>query len=210
MRPENESLVQDWLLWLTANFFGYAFWFCLGALPLVILGDRDNDFTGVLFFSSLGVMTGLAQWLVVVRWHIRQAGWWILATAIGWPTGLFAGIAVASWVNVGNEQAGIAVWIVLGAALGLTQWLVLRNKVQHAEWWILASMALWSTSGLIGIKVADAVNGPSVTVASSADFAGILTTLAFAESTKGLVLVWLLHRPIPDNISPVSLTADQH
>ncbi len=210
MGPENETLIQDWLLWLVANFFGYAFWFCLGALPLVIFGDGDSDFTIILFLSSQGVMTGLAQWLVVIRWHIRQAGWWILATAIGWPIGVFAGTAIGSRVSVANEQAGILVWAVLGAALGLTQWLVLRNKVEHAERWIFASTALWGISGFIGIKVTEVVNGPSVIVTSSTEIAGILTTWALAESTKGLVLVWLLHRPIPDSISPVSLTTDKH
>ena len=210
MSPENEMLVQDWLLWLVANFFGYAFWFCLGALPLVILGDRDNDFTGVLFLSSQGVMTGLAQWLVVIRWHIGQAGWWILATAIGWPLGLFAGTAVVSRVNVVNEQAAIVVWAVLGASLGLTQWLVLRNKVEHAEWWIFASTALWAISGFIGIKVIEVVNGPSVIVTSSTELVVILTTWGLAESIKGVVLVRLLHRPIPDSISLASLTTAKH
>ena len=188
-------------MWLVANFFGYTFWFCVGALPLVILGDRDNDFTGVLFLSSQGLITGLAQWLVVIRWHIRQARWWILATAIGWPIGLFGGIAVLSGVSVADGQASI-VWAVLGASLGLAQWLVLRNKVQRAEWWIFANTALWGISGLIGVKVTAAVNGPSVIVTSSADLAGILTTWALAEITRGLILSWLLHRPFHATTSP--------
>jgi len=65
---------------------------------------------------------------------------WVAATALGW---------LAGWLLLG--EVGI------GAALGLTQWLVLRREVSDtkAAWWILASAVAWFvgweiiTAGLI-------------------------------------------------------------
>lgn len=199
MESKNGSILQDWLLWLIVNFLGNVIWFCSCATPLVIIGDRDNDTALLLFYVSQAILTGVAQWWVI-RWHVHQAGWWILATAIGCPVGLLLGIALVSGVSIASLSASI-VWVVLGTSLGFTQWLVLRKRVQHAAWWIFASAALWGVSGLIGVQITAIVNGASVIVTSAASGAGLLTTCVLAESTRGLVLSWLLHRPTHGKIN---------
>ena len=193
MTTESKLVIKDWIAWLIANFLGYALWFGLCAFPLVVTGDRDSDSTVLLFLSSQAAIVGLAQWYVI-REHLRQAGWWVLATAIGWPVGLWIGI---TFMNKGSIVGGSAsiVWIAIGITLGLTQWLVLWNKVWHAEAWILVSIALWGASGLLGDKTTELINGSSLSVTSSASLAGILTTWASAECTRGLALMWLLRKP---------------
>jgi len=201
MNTERDSVAQDWLLWLVMNVLGYAGWICSCAIPLVVVADRDNDFAGFLFLGGQGVVTGLAQWLVI-RWRIPRAGWWIFATAIGWPAGLLAGIALLAGSNIADDRAGILVLATLGASLGLAQWFVLRGKVRNAEWWILVSTATWAVSGFVGATVTTAVNTDPIIVTSAATLAGLLTTWALAESMRGVVLSWLLHRPVAVGTKP--------
>ena len=48
---------------------------------------------GALAGAIFGALLGAAQWLVLRR-QASQAGWWILASAIGWTVGLGVGSAV--------------------------------------------------------------------------------------------------------------------
>jgi hypothetical protein len=182
MPGEKKSILQDWLLWLLANFFGSVAWLCLGVLPFAIFADIDNPVVGFLVLVGPGLMIGLAQWLFVIRWHIRHAGWWVAATGIGLPVGLLVVLMMGSWaavVSLPNTLVGY----ILGAALGSVQWPVLRGKVRHAAWWIFASTAIWGLSGMAGAQLTSS--------------SGVRFTLVVAESLSVIVLVWLLHRPVP-------------
>jgi hypothetical protein len=176
---------------LLANFFGSVAWLCLGVLPFVVFGDKDNTVVGFFVMVSQGLMVGLAQWLFVIRWHIRDAGWWVVATGIGLPVGLLVFIIVGSWVEA-VIFPNYLVGFVLGAALGSVQWPVLRGKVRRAAWWIFASTGVWGLSGMVGAQL----------ISSSAS---ILFTLVVAESLSGIVLVWLLHRLVPAHTSSEGL-----
>jgi hypothetical protein len=48
--------------------------------------------------AGLLLSIGTAQWLVLRR-HVRRAGWWIAATAAAWTAGLavFLGVATPLW-----------------------------------------------------------------------------------------------------------------
>jgi hypothetical protein len=52
---------------------------------------------------------------------------WVLATTLGWAIG---------WAFIGEVGVGIA--------LGLGQWLVLRQSIPQAGWWIWASTVGWA------------------------------------------------------------------
>jgi len=43
----------------------------------------DSTLLNALLIALMGSLIGLSQWLVL-RKHVRQAGWWILACAVGW------------------------------------------------------------------------------------------------------------------------------
>ena len=79
-------------------------------------------------------------------------GWWIAATALGW-----------SLVSIGDRLLYLTLYTTLGAdsiwfaalmvvlvsgSIGLAQWLVLRQCVHHAAWWILANVLGWGIAGL--------------------------------------------------------------
>ena len=68
-----------------------------------VVGGADWGVGVVLF----GPVVGALQWLVLRR-QVAWAGWWVLASAVGWVVGgLMAGIA-----------AGVVGWVVAGAVYG--------------------------------------------------------------------------------------------
>lgn len=63
---------------------------------------------------------------------------WILVTTLGWATG---------WA-----LSGYLTEFVIGLAVGGTQWVVLRNRIEGAKWWILASALGWVAGrGLVAV-----------------------------------------------------------
>lgn len=87
---------------------------------------------------------------------------WVLATTLGWLLGLiFFG------------ELGI------GVAVGLAQWLVLRQVIRRAGWWILASTVGWGIGWAIivtGLVVPP--NGTGLTALISGAILGIYIGLA--------------------------------
>lgn len=55
----------------------------LGALLVWLMGLLDPDLGFVVGVGLYGTVAGGLQWLVLRR-HIARAGWWILASTIGW------------------------------------------------------------------------------------------------------------------------------
>jgi hypothetical protein len=117
---------------------------------------------GVLPAEFALVVTGLVigglQW-VVLRQRVPQTGWWVLASTAGWTGG---------WaiVNVSvRPEFGFLTGAVLGAAMGIAQWLFLRRHFYQAGWWILVSVLGWTagltllTGPLLVGAVAGAVTG---------------------------------------------------
>jgi hypothetical protein len=61
-----------------------------GGLPPVLVGGFD------------GAVTGVFQWLVLRR-RVGRAGWWIVASSIGWSAGV---VAVAATPDLGELFSG--------------------------------------------------------------------------------------------------------
>jgi hypothetical protein len=128
-----------WIEWVGATAIGWL----LGGLVLPELA---------LF--SIGLVTGILQW-VVLRQRLRQAGWWILASTVGWT---------ASWgivLALVPQGIGILTEPLVGAAMGTLQWLVLRRQLRQAGWWIVISILAWTVAltGLAGQVLVGAVVG---------------------------------------------------
>jgi hypothetical protein len=145
------------LLWVLANAIGGVTGFTL------YMFYAQVDGWGIL--ALVWALGGLAQWLVL-RQHVRKAGWWILASVISGAVSL-AGSAVLGLVLSGAVGAAVG---------GLVQWLVLRQRVRKAGWWILAS----AIGGAIGCGVASVMGGA---------VGGVIT---------GPVLLWLLRNSRPE------------
>lgn len=70
---------------------------------------------------------------------------WVFASTVGWSSGAFLGyFLLSSWPLLWATFFGG-----LGAAVGIMQWLVLRQRIHRAGWWVLASVA----AGIVGLIV---------------------------------------------------------
>ena len=127
-KRERKAASFNWTLWLK--------WILVSTLGWVIGWALTNQFV-------VGIVIGAMQW-VVLRPLIRKHGWWIPASAAGW-----AGSAalVTFLLRPGNPFVGPAV---IGAGIGVAQWLILRWQLQRAWWWIVLSTLGW-TVGLMGV-----------------------------------------------------------
>lgn len=132
--------------------------------------------------AVIGISVGIMQWLAL-RGRINRAGWWILASIIGFAVGKAVGDAFAQAVPgaVGFGLSGAAI----GASLGIAQWFVLRRHVAQAGWWVLASALAWAVGwGIISV-VDEAVGGPTgsayVIGAAGAAVAGVITGAALVR-----------------------------
>ena len=104
---------------------------------------------------------------------------WLLAGAIGGAAGSAFSAAM------GNQ--GAMNWAAYGAALGIMQWLVLRNWLPVGAWWALASALGWATFPFIP-NVGSAVVGLSV---------GVLQIIGLKANGKGWwvagnLVAWIL------------------
>ena len=61
--------------------------------------------------------------------------WWVLASTVGWAVG--GGLSG----SLGSIQVGYVGGMTVGAAgAGMLQWLVLRQRIDRAGWWVLATV----------------------------------------------------------------------
>lgn len=125
-----------WLKWILVTTLGWAFGVALGVEV------------------AIGAVVGVLQWLVL-RPLIRRDGWWIPASAAGWAGG--AGLVVFLL----RPENPVVAPAIIGAGIGLAQWLVLRWQVSRAWWWIVVSILGWAVGmmGILGASLAGAAAG---------------------------------------------------
>jgi len=146
-------LTFDWTLWIQ--------WLLVTALGWVLGGVLLPG----LALVTVGLVIGVLQW-VVLRQRLPGAGWWIVASTAGWAGG---------WAIVITQvppEFGFLTGAVLGAAMGITQWLFLRLHFHQAGWWIAVSTLGW-TAGLT------LLTGPLLVGAIAGAVTGIALELLF-------------------------------
>lgn len=104
------------------------------------------------FLAALAMTIAICQWLLL-RPYLPFAGWWILVTGLGW---LMAGLLYAAAITLSLGQdflsnAGLLlVFALLGAAVGLAQWLFLRRVIPRAGWWVLVNALGFASIAVVG------------------------------------------------------------
>jgi hypothetical protein len=93
--------------WIAADTFSALSAPYARGMPLAAVGMPLTVVIGVM----AGALVGLAQW-VILRRHVKRAGWWIAATAASWG---LAFVSIAT--GVGLIYRGVIVGGVTGAAL---------------------------------------------------------------------------------------------
>ena len=123
------------------------------------------------------------------RSYWKLYGWWVLFSTIGWAAG-----PILLLLSMGRELdlPGMAIGLlVLGAIVGLAQWLVLRLEIPAAGWWVLASTLgvalgvalIWAFLGLVGLLL-----GPSGRAVPQLSGGITALTIAVSGGTMGLLL----------------------
>ena len=91
--------------------------------------DSPFGWAGVVALS--GAVVGTLQWFVL-RGQVSRAGWWVLASTLGWGLGMAAAIAL-SWGVGANDFVAVALTgAVLGAVTGGVLVWLLRQPVPEA------------------------------------------------------------------------------
>jgi hypothetical protein len=120
---------------------GPAIFALLRAVPFVrsVLSDNDSPLI-VQFMSTIALMgasLGFAQWLVLRR-HLTNSGWWVLASAAGYGLG-------SEVTLIANDLVFLEAWptdLLLGLIVGLLQWWVLQRYVRLAGFWVVGSVVV--------------------------------------------------------------------
>lgn len=130
-----------WIQWVLVTTLGWVIGFLAGA-------------------GAVGVILGLGQWLVLRQW-VREPGWWIWASTVGWGVGWLLIITGILSPPEAGIMASLVAGGVLGLMLGVAQWFVLRRLVDFAGWWIFVSTIGWAigVGGMFGIAMVGAVAG---------------------------------------------------
>ena len=79
---------SDMWLWITATSLSVPF-AVIASLFLAILSTPAT----IIWAITPGLALGFAQWLVLMH-LVQKAGWWVLASGVGWVTGAFVAYAV--------------------------------------------------------------------------------------------------------------------
>lgn len=191
---QNRIGLRFWLAWLLASVMGYGVGMLLGAY--VAYGFFNRDPFDVTMGATLGIVMGaaggFAQW-VVLRERISGAGWWILASAMGFAAvfGLSRAVPSNNPATIGSIMAAA-----FGLVCGIPQWLILRRTVARAGWWVFANI-LGLLAGEIGFPIAIAIS------ATNDDLNMLVVALVFAAgygAITGAALVWLLRQSPSSNI----------
>ena len=182
MSKQNGYLSNQFFRWLFANILGFG---ALGASLLVI--PSIMSISGIV--SSTLIITipiAFAQWIALRR-ILQTSILWILTIPIGLLLGILFNrvIPVGLWQVVDNDSiaALTAGYLLIGFAIGLPQWLILRRHISKSGIWLLGS-SIGVTAGFWIILVTDLINQSGI-------ISYIVGVLVYSIVT-GLVLSGLL------------------
>jgi len=213
-----------WLYWILANSVGELVG--LGAVFLIATGIApgietymgriaDLVIAGILIIVGTlveGSVLGTVQWMVIQQLN-KELKWlaWVNATLIGvfiaWALGSIpstlidfgvAGIksTLGNTNYIGNYALVGALGLILGAAIGLPQWLLLRLYFDKSEWWVPANAIAWMVGMsliFIGIDLASRLDQGFKTISV------LVVSLLITGAVVGAIIGIALLRMIPQS-----------
>jgi len=102
--------------------------------------------------TAMKLQSALPGWRIWIQW--------VLASAVACAVAL---TVTGAMIRAGSLNAAV-VWavfgLVIGASLGITQWLVLRRQIPQAYMWLLASAVGGAVAGILGFAMGGPAGGP--------------------------------------------------
>ena len=217
------------ILWLFATLLGMGlppFLFLI-----IFIADTFNRSTtlccGLPFV--MGASMGVAQWLVLRR-HFQGIGAWISASTLGGGVGFSLGGGIPlgfvyarilqAYFDPGQPQNSIGdvisslsifptiavlllIGLLLGLAVGISQWNVLRRYVRYAGWWpAVNSVAFALTPALVLVPpYFSKITGETLAVSPVIIRVCISLALTLPGVVTGTAMIMLLKesRPVPSS-----------
>jgi hypothetical protein len=149
-----------------------------------------------------------------VFWLLSR-GEWVFATALGAGIAWLLGVIPSTLMSLG-EQGGAGatppemggplmlalaalMGIALGPLLGLPQWLVLRNYVSGAGWWVPAQSAAWALGmPLVFLAAGSIPDGTPLPVVVVIVVGTLALAGAVVGAVHGVALVYLARRRVEE------------
>lgn len=153
-------------IWMVLSFLCIPIAFFLDFIVRSIITQVVGDFiyvNGVRHFTEdylftytfvpmVGLLTGVLQHALLRR-YLPRMGWWVLATTGGWLLGMLLFL-----ITGGNRFLNLGLmFLVMGLAIGIAQWLLLRRQLSQPSWWIVANAVGWGLLALITVDSAPPV-----------------------------------------------------
>lgn len=106
------------------------------------------------FIPTVSLLTGAFQSTLLHR-YLPRMGVWVLATAGGWLLGILLAL-VPDWLNWRNGSLNFDLaFPMMGLAIGIAQWSLLRRQLSRVGWWIGANVVGW---GLLALVTGDTLD----------------------------------------------------
>jgi hypothetical protein len=194
-KPVRSSFYLGWIV-LTSLSVPIAYFFSLLTLKTItnIVGDfvfvngvrriTEDYLAMYILVPSVSLLTGALQY-GLLHHYLTRMGWWVFVTVAGWFLGTLL-IALPGWLGWTDTPLNNLdlILLVMGLAIGITQWLLLRRRLVSAGWWIAASALGW---GLLGL----------ITLGNSLDQYGVLTMGFLPACATAAMLALLMNRVPP-------------
>ena len=172
-RKKEELLL--WGKWTLLVPLGFAPGLFLGA----IVSDYFNETLG-LFIP--GFALGFAEWFVIRR-YLKTPSHWILATVIGWASGIAL-----------TRYEGYPLRYFCGVILGSIQFLVIGQQYRRSAWWVVANVLGIAYMIFLGDAIFSLVPDFVNSLFDWRDWGGGgLITLIYSAIT-GITFVWLVQK----------------
>ena len=157
----------------------------VSALVFPVILERSDLFPVTAFFMAIPI--SLAQWIALRR-ILPTPVLWILTISIGILVAflILEGIPDDFWQVLGDDESIAALtagYLVVGFAVGLPQWLMLRRQLMRSSIWLLGS-SIGAGAGLWIILATDLIS-------RSGAISYIVAVLSYSLIT-GLTLAGLL------------------
>jgi len=127
-----------------------------GLLGWTVGGHVDGIVPALIGGALTGAGIGFAQWFLLRR-DLGVGPEWILATGVALAAGLSVGAAVVGYET--NTASLATMGAISGAAVGVAQGLLLRNRFSLWLVWMIAMPVMWTVGWVVtdagGIKVSN-------------------------------------------------------
>ena len=119
-------------------------------------------FRGIAMLNLIVLLTSRKTnigWLFLLQWVLASTVGFIVGEQIGYAADYLVCTSLALLTSIpifhivgalGNAVCATTFGTVVGASVGILQWLVVQRHVSKADWWVLINMVGWIMGGVVG------------------------------------------------------------